>query len=136
ATALPFSCILLAALWGLFKALRLDLMKRQLRGRTLSRGSASVSEETWEQRLRNMVMMPRRRHVLRFIDEVVRGAMASVCEELGRQGYDAKVESEEGGQLSLVVSHGEHLDFSYSVHPVDVKRPSLTADELKSDEES
>src|SRR5690606_29444284 len=88
ATALPFSAILLVAIWGLFKALRLDLMKRQLRSRSLSRGSASVSAETWQQRLRNMVMMPRRRHVERFIDQIVRLAMEEVAEELRKQGYE------------------------------------------------
>src|SRR5690606_3052643 len=71
ASALPFSIILLFAMWGLFQALKLDATKRRLRSRRLSRGSASVAAETWEQRLRNMVMMPRRRHVERFIQEIV-----------------------------------------------------------------
>jgi len=136
ATALPFSAILLVAIWGLFKALRLDLMKRQLRSRSLSRGSASVSAETWQQRLRNMVMMPRRRHVERFIDQIVRLAMEEVAEELRKQGYEPRIEENEGAQLCLLVPHGEKLDFAYSVHPVEVTRPSLTAAEMADDEES
>lgn len=141
ATALPFSIILLVALWGLFKALSLDSTKRQLRSRSLSRGSASVSAESWEQRLRNMVMMPRRRHVERFIDEIVRGAMASVAAELGKQGYPCRLEEgigEDGtsSHMKLIVSHGEHLDFDYSVHPIEVTRPSFTAEEVENDEES
>jgi len=140
ATALPFSIVLLIAIWGLFKALKLDATKRRLRSRSLSRGSASVSAESWEQRLRNMVMMPRRRHVERFIDEIARAAMDDVVEELGKQGYDARIEqgNEKGdeGCLTLLVPHGEHLDFMYSVCPVEVLRPSLTPEEVEADEKS
>src|SRR5690606_20509759 len=129
ATALPFSLILLVAMWGLFQALRLDATKRRLRSRSLSRGSASVSAETWQQRLRNMVLMPRRRHVERFIEEVVRGAMEDVRDELAKQGYDAMITEGDDGMLTLTVSHGEHLDFTYSVFPIEVYRPSLTREE-------
>ncbi|NYT21981.1 choline BCCT transporter BetT [Alcaligenaceae bacterium] len=135
ATALPFSVVLLFSIWGLFKALKLDSMKRQLRSRSLSRGSASVSAESWQQRLRNMVMMPRRRHVERFINEIVRGAMESVSEELHKQGYAALIRDEEGGQITLIVAHGEQLDFAYSVYPMEVARPSLTPEEVENDEE-
>jgi len=132
ATALPFSVILLIAMWGLSKALRLDATKRQLRTRRLSRGSASVSSESWEQRLRNMVMMPRRPQVERFIDEVVRGAMQDVSEALRSQGYQARVEDSEG-QISMTITHGEHLDFVYEVYVVEAERPSLTPAEAEND---
>lgn len=136
ASALPFSIILLFAMWGLFQALKLDATKRRLRSRRLSRGSASVAAETWEQRLRNMVMMPRRRHVERFIQEIVRGAMEDVTQELAKQGYDARIEEGEDSRLTLIIPHGEHLDFSYSVFPIEVLRPSLTPEELENDETS
>lgn len=136
ATALPFSLILLVAMWGLFQALRLDATKRRLRSRSLSRGSASVSAETWQQRLRNMVLMPRRRHVERFIEEVVRGAMEDVRDELAKQGYDAMITEGDDGMLTLTVPHGEHLDFTYSVFPIEVYRPSLTREEIENDDTS
>lgn len=136
ASALPFSIILLFAMWGLFQALKLDATKRRLRSRRLSRGSASVAAETWEQRLRNMVMMPRRRHVERFIQEIVRGAMEDVTQELAKQGYDAQIEEGEDSRLTLIIPHGEHLDFSYGVFPIEVLRPSLTPEELENDETS
>lgn len=136
ATALPFSLILLVAMWGLFQALRLDATKRRLRSRSLSRGSASVSAETWQQRLRNMVLMPRRRHVERFIEEVVRGAMEDVRDELAKQGYDAMITEGDDGMLTLTVSHGEYLDFTYSVFPIEVYRPSLTREEIENDDTS
>lgn len=136
ATALPFSLILLVAMWGLFQALRLDATKRRLRSRSLSRGSASVSAETWQQRLRNMVLMPHRRHVERFIEEVVRGAMEDVRDELAKQGYDAMITEGDDGMLTLTVPHGEHLDFTYSVFPIEVYRPSLTREEIENDDTS
>ena len=136
ATALPFSVILLFAIYGLFQALRLDATKRQLRTRSLSRGSASVSEETWEQRLRNMVLMPRRKQVERFIDTTVRVAMENVSLELRKQGYEPRIEDGEDNRLTLIVPHGEHMDYLYSVFPVEVARPSLTEAESKDNEES
>ncbi len=71
ASALPFSVILLLSLWGLFKALKLDATKRGIRYQSLTLSRPARGGQSWERRLRNMVMMPRRAHVLRFITDVV-----------------------------------------------------------------
>ncbi|AUL47496.1 choline transporter [Bordetella trematum] len=135
ASALPFSVIILVALYGLLKALRLDSAKRRLRYRQTSRGAVRAQPESWQRRIRNMVMMPRRAHVQRFIADVVQPAMADVAEGLGKEGYACRVEEGDDGQLSLHVAHGEHLDFAYSVIPVAVVRPSLTPEEAENEEE-
>lgn len=72
ASALPFSIVLLASIWGLFKALHLDATKRGIRyqaltfSRPTTRSGASEGDG-WQRRLRNIAMFPRRSHVNRFI---------------------------------------------------------------------
>ncbi len=136
ASALPFSIILLLSLWGLFKALKLDATKRGIRYQSLTLSRPVRGGQSWERRLRNMVMMPRRAHVLRFISDVVRPAFDDVADELRKQGYAVQVrEEEDAGGAILEVSHGEHLDFSYAVQPQAFVRPSLTPDEAADEEE-
>ena len=136
ASALPFSIILLLSLWGLFKALKLDATKRGIRYQSLTLSRPARGGQSWERRLRNMVMMPRRAHVLRFIADVVRPALEDVADELRKQGYAVQVrEDEDEGGAILEVSHGEHLDFSYAVQPQAFVRPSLTPDEAADEDE-
>ncbi|QKH34435.1 choline BCCT transporter BetT [Achromobacter pestifer] len=136
ASALPFSIILLLSLWGLFKALRLDATKRGIRYQSLTLSRPARGGQSWERRLRNMVMMPRRAHVQRFIGDVVRPALEDVADELRKQGYQVDVR-EHGNDEGVImeVSHGEHLDFSYAVQPEAFVRPSLTPEEAADEEE-
>ena len=94
ASALPFSIVLLAAIWGLLRALKLDATKRGVRFQALN-GSRPLARQHggWQRRLRNLAMFPRRAHVTRFIDEVVQPACQAVAEELRKQGLSARVES-------------------------------------------
>ncbi|HYG42733.1 MAG TPA: choline transporter, partial [Bordetella sp.] len=136
ASALPFSVILLLAIWGLFKALKLDATKRGIRYQSLTLSRPARSGQSWERRLRNMVMMPRRAHVLRFIAEVATPALEDVADELRKQGYMVDVrEDPDDGSVAMDVSHGQHLDFSYAVRPESFVRPSLTPSEDSSEEE-
>lgn len=137
ASALPFSVILLLAMWGLFKALKLDATKRRIRYQTVTRAQQGSTGQSWQRRLRNIVLMPKRDHVLRFITEVARPAINSVAEELKQQGYDVQVnEDTETKAVSLEVRHhGEYLDFSYAVWPLEQERPVLTPDDVRDEEE-
>ncbi|MGB6105301.1 MAG: choline BCCT transporter BetT [Pusillimonas sp.] len=137
ASALPFSVILLLALWGLFKALKLDATKRRIRYQTITRAQPTGGGQPWQRRLRNIVLMPRREHVLRFINDVVLPAVHAVAEELREQGYDVQVteDSEINGVSLEVRHHGEYLDFSYAVWPLEQVRPVLTPDDVRDQEE-
>ncbi|KAA0889274.1 choline BCCT transporter BetT [Pusillimonas sp. ANT_WB101] len=137
ASALPFSIILLLALWGLFKALKLDATKRRIRYQTVTRSAPLGNNQPWQRRLRNMILMPRREHVLRFMNDVVQPAMQAVASELQRQGYEVVVgETGEHGEMTLEVKHhGQYMDFSYAVHPLEQMRPSLTPDKEDNEEE-
>ncbi|NYT81754.1 BCCT family transporter [Alcaligenaceae bacterium] len=137
ASALPFSIILLLALWGVFKALKLDATKRRIRYQTITRSAPPSNRESWRRRLRNIVMMPKRDNVLRFMNDIVLPAMHAVASELRQQGYDADVlEKGENDEISLEVHHhGEYMDFAYAVWPLEQVRPVLTSDELDNEDE-
>lgn len=137
ASALPFSIILLLALWGVFKALKLDATKRRIRYQTITRSAPPSNRESWRRRLRNIVMMPKRGNVLRFMNDIVLPAMHAVASELRQQGYDADVlEKGENDEISLEVHHhGEYMDFAYAVWPLEQVRPVLTSDELDNEDE-
>jgi choline/glycine/proline betaine transport protein len=136
ASALPFSIILLIATWGLFKALSLDAAKRSLRYQSLNLSSGgSGNGDAWQRRLRNMIMMPRRNHVMRFIDDTVEPAFEAVAQELTKHGYVVNVSRDENNSIFLDVMHGEQLDFQYSVHPKAYVQPTLALRDRKDEQE-
>ncbi|WP_165674109.1 BCCT family transporter [Metapseudomonas otitidis] len=130
ASALPFSVVLLAATWGLLKALRLDATKRGIRYQALALSRPAQQQlGGWQRRLRNILMFPRRSHVTRFIDEVVRPACLEVAEELRKQGYAIEVLNGEDGRCKLNVGHGKEVDFSYEVRPRSLLLPRFVSRE-------
>ncbi|MFC4299475.1 BCCT family transporter [Castellaniella hirudinis] len=136
ASALPFSVILLLSLWGVFKALKLDATKRRIRYMAVTRAPVPGHREPWQHRLMNIVRMPKRQDVLRYMRRIVQPAMHAVADELQQQGYDAQVvESEGQDRVSLEVKHyGVSLDFSYAVLPLEHMRPVLTNEESDTEE--
>ncbi|NYT84309.1 BCCT family transporter [Pollutimonas harenae] len=137
ASALPFSVILLLAIWGLFKALKLDATKRRIRYQTVTRAQPGSIGQPWQRRLRNIVLMPKHEHVLRFIQEVALPSIRLVAEELKGQGYDVEVtEDGETNAVNLEVRHhGQYMDFSYAVRPLEQERPVLTPDDVRDKDE-
>lgn len=142
ASALPFSIILLLAIFGLFKALKRDAAKRQIRYQTIARSQPVVPGQSWQKRLRNLIVMPRRDQVVRFIDSTVSPALQAVSSELRKAGFDANVQQfqaegeTETGWILKVEHHGEYQDFHYMVRPAVTIRPTLThADTQRPDDE-
>lgn len=115
AGALPFSLVLLFAIWGFLKALALDHAKRE----TLTLptvGMAAVSGEDWRQRLKTVLSLPTRDRVLNFIQHTVAPAMQAFADELKQNGLSASVETDvDGHQAVLKVRHGDEVDFYYAV---------------------
>ena len=141
ASALPFSVVLLIAIWGLFKALHIDSTKRELRHQSATHYSRQhKSTGGWQRRLRSMVMFPRRSHVNRFIDEVVLPGFEEVAVELRKQGYSVEVISDEKKRSKLEVQHNQEVNFIYEVRPrayvqPDFIMPETTEADLEDREE-
>ncbi|WP_193452387.1 BCCT family transporter [Pseudomonas nitroreducens] len=126
ASALPFSAILLASIWGLFRALHLDATRRGLRHQSLpAPRHAPHHEGGWQRRLRSIAMRPRRAHVTRFIAEVVRPACEEVAAELRKQGHDVQVLEREDGRVALELVQPGEGHFLYEVRPRAFTSPSF-----------
>lgn len=132
ASALPFSIILLTAIFGLFKALKTEATKRQIRYQTVARTPPLAQGQDWQQRLRNLVTLPEQNQVVRFMNLTVAPAMKAIGAELQDLGFEAEVmqksfpDSDAKGWALTVSHHGEYQDFSYQVFPVAENRPMLT----------
>lgn len=135
ASALPFSIVLLIAIWGLFKALHFDSTKRLLKQQSVIHYSRQqLKPGGWQRRLRSMMMFPRRSHVNRFIDEVVMPAFEQVAEEIRKQGYSAEVEILDDKRCKLEVQHNTEVNFVYKVEPSAYIRPDFMTPEETGDE--
>lgn len=134
ASALPFSVILLVSMWGLFKAVRLDSTKRELRHQSGSSRQVKHAGD-WQRRIRSMAMFPRRAHVNRFIDEVVVPACEEVAVELRKQGLKVSVECREDKKVLFEVQHGGEVNFVYIVRPRAYLQPSFVVETDEEQEE-
>jgi len=118
ASALPFSVVLLASMWGLIKALQLDVTKKDLRYQASTGSRIGNAPRSWQRRLRNMVNFPRRAHVQRFLDEVAIPACNEVADELRKQGFTVEVRySGEDKRVQFEVQHDAEVNFLYAVRP-------------------
>lgn len=130
ASALPFTLVLLCAMWGLLKALRMDATKQGLRYQALNTApSAPRAEGDWQRRIQNLTMFPRRREVLRFIAGTVTPACQAVAEELSKRGYEVELTAGEDQRSGLQIIHEGAPDFIYQVRPRGYPMPSFVVSE-------
>ena len=114
ASALPFSFIMLLAIWGFVKALGVDHAKRQTAH--LPFVSAGPVKSDWQQRLAGLLKYPSVDNVRTFISGPALQAMQQFAEELRGHGLAVVVDqSDEGDRAALRVMHGDETDFEYAV---------------------
>lgn len=135
ASALPFSIVLLVSAYGLLKALAVDAAKRASLEKTTLTPKVGHKPIPWQNRLATMVSFPRRAHVSRFIKDIALPAMESVASELSKQGVASTIQLDTEKQIpSLVVLHGDEVDFFYKVTPRSYLQPSFILDEEDEEE--
>jgi choline/glycine/proline betaine transport protein len=115
AAAFPFAIILLISLVSLVKALRVEHLKRESLQTSLVPLQTSDISAGWKERLQNIVAVPNRTTVERFVKTVVRPAMEAVVVELKENQITAEVIDHPRG-IKLQVNHGEQHDFVYAVY--------------------
>lgn len=114
ASALPFSLILLGALWGLQRSLQSDLQA--------SFGSAPASFDTdtdvdWQSRLGSLLRTPSDNSVLTFQRETVLPALSAFASELNKNGVTADVINriDTDGSVVLSTEKSDESVFTYAV---------------------
>ncbi|WP_417656923.1 BCCT family transporter [Pseudidiomarina aestuarii] len=139
ASALPFTIILTIATYGLIKALRVDVHKKDaLQNNYL--GAASMSSKNWRERFQNIIDFPSYQVGERFLNKVIRPAFDEVAEEMRESGLTVELEVDDGKQMTFRVVHGDEIDFIYQVHLTShilpkfinaVEEPSAASEEKK-----
>lgn len=128
AAALPFAIILLLALVGLIKALRIETYKReslQLNAIPIQHDS---SLEGWRERLQNIVNFPNKSTVESFLDKTIVPAFDAVSEELKSNQIEVSIERKDR-TVELHVKHGDEHDFVYGVHRRKHQQPDFASQE-------
>ncbi|MFD1218345.1 MULTISPECIES: BCCT family transporter [Microbulbifer] len=123
-SALPFSLILLAAIYGLIKALRTDTAKRDSQSAPVAPVSAR-NPVTWERRLKNLITLPSLEEVRGYIDDVGEPALRRFASEMEKSGFITRVEVD-NHVAQLLVLQGDEVDFVYSIHPKAHLKPNAT----------
>lgn len=126
ASALPFAVVLLLAIIGLIKALRVEAFKQDSQLIMALPQSHSENSDNWQTRLQNIVDFPNKTNVNKFISQTVAPAFESVAAELKKNHITVYVSDEEG--LNLVVDHGEEQEFVYRVLAQKYSQPDFVTE--------
>lgn len=127
AAALPFSIVLLIGMYGLMKALRVDLEKQNALQFTPSIPSSS-DHSSWRERLQSMTKYPNKENVMAFIQSRVKSACDEISQELNKSGTLVEVE-EQDNKVSVNVALGSEQDFTYEVKAKPISLPDYVEDQ-------
>ncbi|QIL89744.1 BCCT family transporter [Microbulbifer sp. SH-1] len=130
ASALPFSLILLASIYGLLSALRTETAKRDAQSAVIAPISAR-NPVSWQRRLKNLLRLPSLVEVHDYIRDTGEPALREFASELEKNGSSARVSRGSNHYVYLEVFHGEEVDFLYGLHP----KAHLKPDAAPRDEE-
>ncbi|WP_158967848.1 choline BCCT transporter BetT [Paraglaciecola sp. L3A3] len=130
ASALPFAIILLLAMVGLIKALRVETHKKASLAMSLM-PYPTDADGGWKERLSTIIRFPNGSTVQKFLDTTVHQAMENVKAELANNQVDSEIISS-ARKVSLCVQHGTEHSFIFAVKCVKYQQPSFSPDNEES----
>jgi choline/glycine/proline betaine transport protein len=133
ASALPFTIVLLLAIVGLIKSLRVEGFKQESQLITAIPHASNENNDSWQIRLKNVVDFPNKKNVSKFIDETVASAFNLVAKELEGNQITVDISHENG--LSLIVDHGDQQEFVYRVLTRKYSQPDFSNEATETDED-
>ena len=132
ASALPFAIIMLIAALGMWRALVIEgHHETSLQNHMQStRLASNAGPGLWKKRLAGLVSFPDHEQVEDFMGSTVLKAMRRVQRELGGQGWNAEVHSDEANaRVYLEVVKEDQLDFIYEIRMVGYAMPAFALSE-------
>ncbi len=123
ASALPFAAVLLFAILGLVKALRVEAYKRESMLYAIAPVQSS-SNSDWKSRLQSIVDFPSKSRVEKYIKNTGFEAFVSVKEELLQSDILAEV-AQNGSTIALTVMQGDNPPFVYEIKPKKYEQPDF-----------
>jgi choline/glycine/proline betaine transport protein len=133
ASALPFTLVLLLAIAGLIKSLRVEAFKQDSQLITGLPHSSNDNSDSWQIRLKNVVDFPNKTNVSKFVKQTVVPAFDSVAKEL--QANQINVEISHNNGLTLIVDHGEAQEFVYRVLARKYSQPDYVIEANEAEDE-
>ena len=121
-SALPFTVVLIVAIYGMFTALRIESTKQQ--SMNVAMQSPTTSSGDWRQRLATIVNFPSKSKVLLFLNKKVEPALKQVSRELNNN-HIATAITTETDRIIMTVSHVDQPDFIYAVRARTHLQPDL-----------
>ncbi|MBY6190610.1 choline BCCT transporter BetT [Microbulbifer agarilyticus] len=131
-SALPFSAILLIAMYGLITALRTDSAKRISQHAPVAPISAR-NPVAWQERLENALQLSTLAQVQAFIDNTGKPALEEFAAEMQKNGYQASVTERKNHVIQLEVTQGSEVSFIYGLHPKATLKPDAAHPERELD---
>ena len=125
ASALPFTVVMILMCWGLLTSLNLEARKRVSLNATRMSPTGPRGASNWKNRLHAMMHQPKRREVVRYIQQIVKPALSEVAAELRKQNLQAEISEGEDDRIWVEVLHGDEIDFFYSIHPTPYEPPTF-----------
>jgi choline/glycine/proline betaine transport protein len=132
-SALPFTVVLIIAIYGMFTALSIESTKQQSMNVAVMQ-SPSIKSDDWRQRLAIIVNFPSKSKVLQFLAHNVGPALTKVANELNNNQIATDVLLDDD-RIILTVSHVDQPDFIYAVRARTHIQPDLLEDASDQDEE-
>lgn len=130
ASALPFTIVLLIACYGLIKALKIDVAKKDSLQFSAIQASPNTATGSWKERLNNIIDYPNRANVKKFLKQSIKPSMQDIADELKINEFSSEIiEEDESGIIKLVVGLGEEMDFIYGVKVKASVKPNFSQDE-------
>ena len=127
ASALPFSIVMIALVWSLFKGMKADLAQQAAHAAIPVAPSAQpASGLTWQRRLSLILHAPTQREVATFIAGPAKDALNAVTTELNNRGRETVVVTEDNGAIALRSTAEGTRDFIYGIMPVAQHIPAFS----------
>ena len=128
ASALPFAIVLLLAILGLIKALRVEAIKQDSQLISTLPLSVDNNNDSWRVRLKNIVDFPNKTNVSKFIDQTVVPAFELITKELEGNQISVELRHKQDDGYSISVAHGEQHPFVYRVVAQKYSQPDFVSE--------
>lgn len=115
-SALPFAIIMLVAMFGMWRALRIEGHRNQSLDNNNKLPPHLLKSSAWRDRIDYITNQPTRDKVLSYIQQVVMPSMKEVSEKFAETGWQPLVNYDElNNRAILELKRGDDVDFWYEV---------------------
>ena len=129
-SALPFAIIMLIAMFGMWRALRIEGHRNQSLGNNSKLPPHLLKSSAWRDRIDYITNQPTRDKVLDYIQQVVMPSMNEVSEKFMETGWKPAVNYDEvNNRAILELQRGDDVEFWYEVRLSEHDAPDYYTEE-------